>query len=137
MKKWKLSILLLINYYLSKGKQKIYIIIIILFSKKSNTYVPLTETEIKLLIRKCKAILQQQPTFLELGSPISILGDIHGQYFDLLRLFDYGGYPPSSNYLFLGDYVDRGKQSIETISLLMSYKIKYLENFFMIINIFI
>ena len=132
MKKWKLSILSLINYYLSKGKQKIYIIIIILFSKKSNTYVPLTETEIKLLIRKCKAILQQQPTFLELGSPISILGDIHGQYFDLLRLFDYGGYPPSSNYLFLGDYVDRGKQSIETISLLMSYKIKYPENFFMI-----
>lgn len=93
MKKWKLSILSLINYYLSKGKQKIYIIIIILFSKKSNTYVPLTETEIKLLIRKCKAILQQQPTFLELGSPISILGDIHGQYFDLLRLFDYGGIP--------------------------------------------
>jgi serine/threonine-protein phosphatase PP1 catalytic subunit len=49
-----------------------------------------------------------------------------------LRLFDYGGYPPSSNYLFLGDYVDRGKQSIETICLLMAYKIKYPENFFMI-----
>jgi len=92
----------------------------------------LTETEIKLLIRKCKEILQKQPAFLELGSPISILGDIHGQYFDLLRLFDYGGYPPSSNYLFLGDYVDRGKQSIETICLLMAYKIKNPENFFMI-----
>ena len=60
------------------------------------------------------------------------MGDVHGQYFDLLRLFDYGGYPPSCNYLFLGDYVDRGKQSIETICLLMAYKIKYPENFFII-----
>ena len=78
----------------------------------------MTESEIRLLIKKCKEIFKKQPTFLELGSPISILGDIHGQYFDLLRLFDYGGYPPSCNYLFLGDYVDRGKQSIETICLL-------------------
>ena len=92
----------------------------------------MSEEEIKLLINKCKEILKQQPSFLELACPISILGDIHGQYFDLLRLFEYWGYPPSTNYLFLGDYVDRGKQSIETICLLMAYKIKYPENFFMI-----
>lgn len=69
---------------------------------------------------------------LELEAPIKVCGDIHGQFTDLIRLFEYGGFPPESNYLFLGDYVDRGKQSLESISLLLAYKIKFPENFFLL-----
>ena len=54
---------------------------------------------------------------------LALAGDVHGQYSDLLRLFEYGGFPPEANYLFLGDYVDRGKQSLETICLLLAYKV--------------
>ncbi|CAN6468490.1 unnamed protein product [Victoria cruziana] len=94
--------------------------------------VQLMESEILQLCYASKDIFLTQPNLLELEAPINICGDIHGQYADLLRLFEYGGYPPRANYLFLGDYVDRGKQSIETICLLLAYKIKYPENFFLL-----
>ena len=99
---------------------------------KPNQEVDLSEAEIRWLILKAKSIFMDQPVFIELDSPINICGDTHGQFYDLLRLFNYGGEPPKGNYLFLGDYVDRGKNSIETISLLFAYKIKYNENFFML-----
>jgi len=94
--------------------------------------VHLTEAEITALCNKSREIFISQPVLLELEAPIKIVGDIHGQYYDLLRLFEYGGFPPDANYLFLGDYVDRGKQSLETICLLLAYKIKYPENFFLL-----
>ncbi|TPX36453.1 hypothetical protein SeMB42_g07069 [Synchytrium endobioticum] len=94
--------------------------------------VQLAEHEIRYLCTKSREIFINQPILLELEAPIKICGDIHGQYYDLLRLFEYGGFPPESNYLFLGDYVDRGKQSLETICLLLAYKIKYPENFFIL-----
>lgn len=94
--------------------------------------VDLSEAEIKMLCLRSRDLLISQPMLLELEAPIKICGDVHGQYYDLLRLFEYGGFPPESNYIFLGDYVDRGKQSLETICLLLAYKIKYPENFFIL-----
>ncbi|XP_027339846.1 serine/threonine-protein phosphatase PP1 isoform X1 [Abrus precatorius] len=99
---------------------------------RTTKQVQLTEAEIRQLCVSSKEIFLSQPNLLELEAPIKICGDVHGQYSDLLRLFEYGGYPPEANYLFLGDYVDRGKQSIETICLLLAYKIKYKENFFLL-----
>ncbi|EJK61204.1 hypothetical protein THAOC_18348, partial [Thalassiosira oceanica] len=84
--------------------------------------VDLSEAEVKMLCLRSRDLLISQPMLLELEAPIKICGDVHGQYYDLLRLFEYGGFPPESNYIFLGDYVDRGKQSLETICLLMAYK---------------
>ncbi|XP_076698093.2 serine/threonine-protein phosphatase PP1-gamma catalytic subunit-like isoform X4 [Callospermophilus lateralis] len=100
-------------------------------SKPGNN-VQLQENEIRGLCLKSPEIFLSQPILLELEAPLKICGDIHGQYYDLLRLFEYGGFPPESNYLFLGDNVDRGKQSLETICLLLAYKIKYPENFFLL-----
>ena len=99
---------------------------------KPGKRVNLSESEIRGLCDKSREIFISQPMLLELEAPIKICGDIHGQYYDLLRLFEYGGFPPEANYLFLGDYVDRGRQSLETICLLLAYKIKYPENFFLL-----
>lgn len=94
--------------------------------------VDLTPKEILFLCNEAKRILESQPVLLDLEAPLKIVGDIHGQYYDLLRIFEYGKEPPLANYLFLGDYVDRGRQSIETICLLFAYKIKFPENFFLL-----
>jgi serine/threonine-protein phosphatase PP1 catalytic subunit len=99
---------------------------------KPGKQVNLSEADIKGLCTRAREIFISQPILLELEAPIKICGDIHGQYFDLLRIFEYGGFPPDANYLFLGDYVDRGKQSLETICLLLAYKIKFPENFFLL-----
>ena len=99
---------------------------------RPDTTVQLTEDEIRGLCLKSREIFLRQPILLELVAPLKVCGDLHGQYYDLLRLFGYGGFPPEANYLFLGNYVDHGKQSLETICLLLAYKIKYPEKFFLL-----
>ncbi|EAU93121.2 serine/threonine-protein phosphatase PP-Z [Coprinopsis cinerea okayama7 len=92
----------------------------------------LKSQEIVNICQAAREVLLSQPTLIELSPPVKIVGDVHGQYSDLIRLFEMCGFPPAANYLFLGDYVDRGKQSLETILLLLCYKIKYPENFFLL-----
>lgn len=99
---------------------------------RTSKHVCLKNNEIALICQTARDIFLSQPVVLDLSPPVKVVGDVHGQYSDLIRLFDMCGFPPAANYLFLGDYVDRGKQSLETILLLFCYKIKYPENFFLL-----
>ena len=102
------------------------------YSAKVTKNVCLKNAEINAVCTAVRELLLTQPALVELGAPVKIVGDVHGQYTDLLRMFEMCGFPPTSNYLFLGDYVDRGKQSLETILLLFCYKLKFPENFFLL-----
>ncbi|KAL9041472.1 MAG: hypothetical protein Q9214_004100 [Letrouitia sp. 1 TL-2023] len=102
------------------------------YSAKITKQVCLKNAEITAICNAARELFLNQPALLELSAPVKIVGDIHGQYTDLIRLFEMCGFPPNANYLFLGDYVDRGKQSLETILLLFCYKLKFPENFFML-----
>ncbi|KAL7718788.1 Serine/threonine-protein phosphatase [Entamoeba marina] len=77
-------------------------------------------------------VFLSQPVLLTLNAPITVVGDIHGQFTDLLRILYKNGMPPDKKYLFLGDYVDRGKRGIDVLCLLYALKIKYPEHIFMI-----
>lgn len=103
-----------------------------LLEGRNGKQVQLSETEIRQLCVNARQIFMSQPMLLQIHAPVRVCGDIHGQYQDLLRLFEYGGYPPVETYLFLGDYVDRGKQSLETICLLLAYKIRYPDKVFLL-----
>jgi len=84
------------------------------------------------LINTALALFQKEPNLLTLKDPITVCGDVHGQFFDLLRLLEAGGDPANTQYLFLGDYVDRGCFATECVFLLCAYKITYSDTFFML-----
>ncbi|KAL3090437.1 hypothetical protein niasHT_028394 [Heterodera trifolii] len=92
----------------------------------------ISDDEIRQLCNTATDVFRMQPTLVRIHPPAVIVGDIHGQFTDLQRIFNTHGSPPEQQYVFLGDYVDRGPQSLETIILLFCYKVKYPSNFMLL-----
>jgi len=90
---------------------------------KNGTILP--ERELRILCEKVKEILIEESNVQPVKAPVTICGDIHGQFHDLLELFNKGGEIPNSRYIFMGDFVDRGFNSVETFQLLLCLKLKY------------
>ena len=88
----------------------------------------LPESDLKQLCEKAKEIFIEESNVQNVSAPVIICGDIHGQIYDLLELFKKGGDIPSSRYVFMGDYVDRGYNGVEVLELLLALKIKYPEH---------
>lgn len=86
---------------------------------------PLKEIEVKFICEKAKEIFQKESNVQMVRAPVTVCGDIHGQFHDLMELFKIGGKAPDTNYLFTGDYVDRGYNSVETVTLLFTLKVRY------------
>jgi len=85
----------------------------------------LNEQEMKQLCEIVKELLLEESNVQPVTSPVTVCGDIHGQFYDLLELFKTGGFIPDTNYVFMGDYVDRGYHSLETFTYLMALKARY------------
>ena len=99
---------------------------------KAPIKIKMEEWEIRDIVMRARELFLDQPVLLEVAAPMTVCGDIHGQYYDLLRIFHICGWPEDTNYLFLGDYVDRGAYSLEVIMLLFCFKLKYPERFFLL-----
>lgn len=85
----------------------------------------LEEAQMRSLIDKAREIFLEEENVIAVQSPVSVCGDVHGQFFDVVTLFETGGDVPDNKYIFLGDYVDRGYYSLETFTWLLLLKVRY------------
>ncbi|KAF9764958.1 Serine/threonine-protein phosphatase PP2A catalytic subunit [Nosema granulosis] len=85
----------------------------------------LNESEVEELCKLAIDVFIKEDNVVSVKAPVTVCGDVHGQFHDLIELFKVGGLPPYTNYLFMGDYVDRGYHSVETLSLLLCLKVKH------------
>ncbi|CUS20195.1 LAQU0S01e01134g1_1 [Lachancea quebecensis] len=92
----------------------------------------LNETQVLRILKMATDCLSREPNLLQVPAPVTVCGDIHGQYYDLLKLFEVGGDPQKTPYLFLGDYVDRGSFSIECLLYLYSLKLNFNQHFWLL-----
>lgn len=74
----------------------------------------LPERELRILCEKVKDLLIEESNVKQIRTPVTVCGDLHGQFHDLLELFNKLGEIPDTQYVFMGDYVDRGYNSVET-----------------------
>ena len=79
----------------------------------------------KKLCDKAREVLSNESNVQPVSCPVTVIGDVHGQFHDLMELFRIGGRPPETNFLMMGDYVDRGYYSVETVTLVMTLKVRY------------
>merc|ERR1712080_433899 len=86
-------------------------------------YLP--EEDMMVLCDQVRQIMLEESNIQPVSSPVTVCGDIHGQFWDLLELFRVGGNLPDTSYIFMGDFVDRGFFSLETLSLLLALKARY------------
>ena len=102
-------------------------------NKKAKMRIPILPVSLlKYLIEESTRIFQEEQTMLEVSAPICVVGDIHGQIIDLFRIFKECDLPPNRRYLFLGDFIDRGFFSSETLILILVLKVLFPSDVFII-----
>ncbi|ODV84328.1 hypothetical protein CANARDRAFT_8682 [[Candida] arabinofermentans NRRL YB-2248] len=92
----------------------------------------LSAYQLTTILEQATEILEKEPNLLQIPCPATVVGDIHGQFYDLCKLFEMCGDPAKTQYIFLGDYVDRGDYSIEVLILLYAMKINFPQSFWML-----
>jgi len=99
---------------------------------KLSVGTPLAESEVKHLCEKARETLMNESNVQPVSAPVTICGNIHGQWHDLIELYRIGGSVPDTNYLFMGNYVDRGYYSVETVTMLVCLKVRYPDRVFIL-----